>query len=341
MAIAFSGSFFDGKSSRPHSVQVEVDGPGKALVVEGEDIGRQRFPLELIKVAPRVGNTPRFVYLEGGASLEVADNDAVDQLVPNLPGGRFHIAQYRMESRLRWILAMLALTIALGWATVEYGIPYLAKEVAFALPREVDEKIGDGALNALDELLFEPTNLDNSRRAGLRDRFDDMVAKSDLDAERVRLVFRASPVMGPNALALPSGMIIMTDELVRLARNDEEVLAVLAHEVGHIHHRHSLRSILQNSSVALLLASLTGDLASLSSIAAAAPTLLVELKYSRGFELEADDYAVDLLTGMEIEPTVLGDILIRLTGEHDGDLSDYFSTHPGSKERMERLSKGM
>ena len=341
MAIAFSGSFFDGKSSRPHPVQVTLETPGDYLVVEGEKVGRRRFPLELIKVAPRVGNTPRFVYLEDGASLEVEDNDAVDQLVPNLPSGRFHIAQYRLESRLRWILATLALVIGLGWATVEYGIPYLAKQVAFALPREVDETIGEGALRALDEVLFESTTLDPNRRATLRKRFDEMVAISDLDADRVRLVYRASPVMGPNALALPSGMIIMTDELVRLAESDDEVLAVLAHEVGHIRHRHSLRSILQNSSVALLFASLTGDLASLSSIAAAAPTLLVELKYSRGFELEADDYAVALLNDMDIEPTVLGDILIRLTGEHEGGLPDYLSTHPGSKERMERISEGM
>ena len=341
MTIAFSGSFFDGKSSRPHSVRVKLESAGDYLVVEGEEVGQRRFPLELIKVAPRVGNTPRFVYLEDGASLEVADNDAVDQLVPSLPGGRFHIAQYRMESRLRWILAMLAVTIGLGWATVEFGIPYLAKQTAFALPREVDEKIGDGVLTAMDELMFEPTTLDDDRRSALRERFDGMVAISDLDAGRVQLVFRASPVMGPNALALPSGMVIMTDELVRLARNDEEVLAVLAHEVGHIRHRHSLRSLLQSSSVALLFASLTGDLASLSSIAAAAPTLLVELKYSRGFELEADDYAVDLLKRMNIEPTVLGDILIRLTGEHGGDVSDYLSTHPNSKERMERIFEGM
>ncbi|MGI9488879.1 MAG: M48 family metallopeptidase [Geminicoccaceae bacterium] len=341
MPLAFTGSFFDGTSSRRHSVQIELDDGGGALVIKGDDVGELSFPLEQIKVAPRVGDTPRFIYLDGGASLEVGENDMVDRLVPSLPGGRFHLAQHLLESKLRWILTMLALTIAFGWAAVEYGVPYLAKKAAFALPREVDEMLGDDALAALDDFLFEPTNLDYEQRSDLRHRFVDMVERSDLGPGRVKLVFRSSPVIGANALALPSGIIIMTDELVRLADHEDEVLAVLAHEIGHIRHRHSLRAVLQNSSVALMIASLTGDLASLTSISAALPTMLVQLKYSRGFELEADDYAVAMLNDMGIEPTELGDILLRMTGEGEGGFPDYLSTHPDSEERMKRIAEGM
>jgi Zn-dependent protease with chaperone function len=347
MALAFAGSFFDGSSSRPHQVEVELDPEGGSLVVSGDEIGRLRFPLDLIKVAPRVGDTPRFIYLTDGASLEVKENDAVDRLVPGLPGGRVHLAQYRIESKLRWILAMLALTIAFGWATIEYGVPYMAKKVAFALPREVDEKLGDGALAALDGFIFEPSALDAVDRDRLQGQFIQMMQQSDVDADRVQLEFRASPVIGPNALALPSGIIVMTDELVGIAENEEEVLAVLAHEIGHIRHRHSLRGVLQNSTVALMIAGLTGDLASLTSISATLPTLMVQLKYSRAFELEADDYAVDIMNDLGIDPTRLGSILLRMTGEagaavdDEGDFSDYLATHPGSAERMRRITEGM
>lgn len=91
--------------------------------------------------------------------------------------------------------------------------------------------------------------------------------------------------------------------------------------------------------VALMIASLTGDPASLSSISAALPTMLVQLKYSRTFELEADDYAIIMLNDMGIEPTELGDILLRMTGEGDGAVPDYFSAHPGSEERMKRMKR--
>ncbi|MEM9628812.1 MAG: M48 family metallopeptidase [Pseudomonadota bacterium] len=343
MSIAFAGAFFDGTSSRRHDVQAELDDTVSELLIKGDDVGLLRYPLGLIKVAPRVGNTPRFIYFDGGASLEVLDNDAVDRLVPSLPGGHFHLAQYRMESKLRWILAMLALTITFGWATIEYGVPYLAKQAAFALPREVDEKLGDGTLAALDEFVFKPSTLSGDQRATLLSQFAGMLERTDLEPDRVQLVFRASPVMGANALALPSGIIIMTDELVRLADHEDEIMAVLAHEIGHIRHRHSLRGVLQNSSVALMIASLTGDLASLTSISAALPTMMVQLKYSRDFELEADDYAVDMLNDMGIDPTELGDILLRMTGQHgDGQgIPAYLSTHPDSEDRMKRIREGM
>ncbi len=345
MSTAFSATFFDGKSSRAHDVQVQFDPDNEQLLVRGVAIDDRRFALEMIEVAPRVGNTPRFIHFNDGASLETDDNDAVDTLVPSLPHGRFHLAQHGMESKLRWIVAMLALTIAFGWATIEYGVPYLAKQVAFAMPRDVDEKLGDGALVALDEFVFQPSALDAADRQRLHQGFDEMVGLSDLAASDVQLEFRASPVMGANALALPSGIVIMTDELVEMAVDDDEILAVLAHEIGHIRHRHSLRGVLQNSTVALMIAGITGDLASLTSIAATIPTLMVQLKYSREFELEADDYAVAMMDRVDIEPTKLGDILIRMTeaakrdaaADDDNGISGYFTTHPGSIERMHRI----
>jgi Zn-dependent protease with chaperone function len=339
MTLAFRATFYDGTSSKRHLVEAKLD--GETLLIDGEEIDRIRLPLEMIKVAPRVGNTPRFIELTGGARLEVTDNDLVDRLTPSLPGGRFHAFQFRMESRLRWILAMLLLTIGFGWGMINYGVPFAAKQVAFALPREVDESLGSGALAALDELMFDPSTLDEGHRQRLQAGFDDLVAASDMSADRVRLEFRASPKIGANALALPSGIVIMTDELVRLASSDAEVLAVLAHEIGHIRHRHSLRGVLQSSTVALGIATMTGDLGSLTALSATLPTLLVELKYSRAFELEADDYAVDLMNAAKIEPRTLGTILKRLTKGRADDRTGYFSTHPAPSERVERINERM
>jgi len=340
MAIAFEAAFYDGQTSKPHPVHVRLDSDGGDLLIEGHDVDRRRFPLEMIKVSPRVGNTPRFIQLTDGASLEVTENDVIDQLAPDLPGGRFHLAQYQLESKLRWILATLALTLVFGWAAIEHGVPYLAKKAAFAMPREVDETLGEGALVSLDQLVFKPTTLASDHRARLQEGFDRMVALSDLEPGRIKLEFRASPVIGANAIALPSGTVVMTDELVQLAQNDDEVLAVLAHEIGHIRHRHSLRGVLQSSTVALTVASLTGDLTSLTSLSATLPTLLVELKYSRAFELEADDYAIDMLRDIDIAPETLGDILIRLTADMP-ELPPYFKSHPSSPERAARITEGL
>jgi Zn-dependent protease with chaperone function len=128
----------------------------------------------------------------------------------------------------------------------------------------------------------------------------------------VRLVFRASPEIGANAVALPSGTVVMTDELVRLAAHEDEVVAVLAHELGHIHGRHALRSLLQHSATVVLIAVATGDLGSVSTLSATLPTFLLEMKYSRAFEFEADDYAAVALPLVGIAPARLAAILQRL-----------------------------
>lgn len=161
-----------------------------------------------------------------------------------------------------------------------------------------------------------------------------------IDGE-VRLEFRASPDLGPNALALPSGIVILTDEVVALAHCDEELLAVLAHELGHIHHRHSLRSWLQSLITPVLIATVTGDLASISALAGALPTFLADMKYSRTFELEADDFAVELLDRHGIPRRHLADILGRITSadENDRGLGHYLSTHPATSQRIERITR--
>ena len=90
-------------------------------------------------------------------------------------------------------------------------------------------------------------------------------------------------------MALPSGTLIVTDAFVMLAANDDEIVSVLAHEAGHVEHHHGLRLVFQNSVVALVITWLVGDV---STLLAAAPTALLQAKYSRDFERDADAYAV-------------------------------------------------
>ena len=64
----------------------------------------------------------------------------------------------------------------------------------------------------------------------------------------------------PNALALPDGSVVFSDELIELAENDEELIAIAYHELGHLEHRHLICRSLQDSAVLIGLFLLTGDL---------------------------------------------------------------------------------
>jgi predicted Zn-dependent protease len=70
--------------------------------------------------------------------------------------------------------------------------------------------------------------------------------------------------------------------------------------------------------------------------------VLLQLNTSRGFESEADEYAVNLLKFMGKDPTALAGILERLTSQHchqDECESgpEWLSTHPASKQRIKAI----
>jgi len=116
----------------------------------------------------------------------------------------------------------------------------------------------------------------------------------------------------------------------------EQTLAVLAHEIGHVVGRHGLRSVLQDSVVVLLIGSITGDILSTNSLASALPVVLVETRFSREFEGEADRFALDLMRREKIPPRRFHDLLSRIeeAAGGDGGSPGFFSTHPAAEERV-------
>jgi len=166
-----------------------------------------------------------------------------------------------------------------------------------------------------------------------------MLANTD-NSFTYRIILRSSKQMGANALALPGGIIIVTDDLIKLAENDEQIFAVLAHEMGHVEYQHGLRSMLQNSLTALFMAGVLGDISSVTSLAATIPTMLVESRYSREFELEADQYAKHFLQIQNIELDQFIRILSLLEiNRNMDDEFDYLSSHPAMDKRVSTLQR--
>jgi Zn-dependent protease with chaperone function len=164
-----------------------------------------------------------------------------------------------------------------------------------------------------------------------------------------RIVFRSSPDLGANAFALPDGSIVMLDELVALTEDDNEIIAVLAHERGHIERRHAMRMVLQSSVVGLVMAWYVGDV---SGLLATVPAVVAQAKYSRDMESEADEYAEQTMRLNAMSPCLLSGILDKLEASHlagnaeekhadgagkGGELMDYLSSHPATKERTRLL----
>ena len=324
-------TYFDGVHSARHAASVIFS--GRTLQVVGADVAA-RADVRHVRISTRVASTPRWLYLPDGSTCCVSDNDAIDRIAR---ASRLECTLHRWESLPVLAAVALALVAGLVWALIQYGVPWGAQHVAARIPPQAEARLGAETLAGLDQQWMRPSKLAPVRQAALRTQFSQMARKAP-DTPRVELEFRSSPTIGPNAFALPGGIMVMTDELVALSRHDKEVLGVLAHEFGHVHHRHAMRGLLESSAVALLIAGITGDVASTASLAASAPVLLLQSKFSRDNETEADGYAIALMQRAAIDPKYLATMLERLEAKSAGEgmFPTFLSSHPATVERRAR-----
>lgn len=333
-AIGFAANYYDGNSSRVHPVRATV--VAGMLVTQGED-GKvmRRDPVAALLISPQLGLTVRSIRLSDGAKLETDDHVAIDALERQRGTGGAHRVLHRIETNWRVTAASVVVMVAIATAGFYWGVPALARRAALAMPDALAYDLGRGTLSMLDRAWFKPTELTPARRAELEAKFAELAAY--YPHTPLRLVFRRAM---PNAFALPDGTIIVTDELVALAEHDDEILAVVAHEIGHVHERHALRMAIENSVVALLAFTYIGDATQASALVASLPTVLANGHFSRTHELEADSFASGLLKRASIPLHRFADILRRLDREVPGaseSMNDYFSSHPGTEERARRF----
>ncbi|MDB4433215.1 M48 family metallopeptidase [bacterium] len=332
----FEGRYYDGASARSLPVVVIFHRDGDVRI-EGEGLAL-RFRIDELLVTPRLGRTPRILSFPNGASCELPDDGALDR---ELAGGSTGFAAWVavLERSWRAVVVAVVLTAVFLGAAIQLGVPALARAVALSFPSDLCRELGERSLGALDEALFRKSALSAGPRASATELFASLAGRRRIDPEP-SLVFRNGGALGANAFALPSGIVVATDQLVELAASDAELAAVLAHELGHVEHRHALRSVLQNVGVVVLVSAAFGDIASSTSFAAALPALMVELSYSRRFENEADAYAVALLEEAGIPREALAKILERLEEQSGGGIPVYLSTHPATAERARAIREG-
>lgn len=330
----FEATYYDGTSTQAHPVLVWVDVNG-AIHLRGEGIELSFQPSEL-KISPRLGDTSRSIVLPDEQQIETEDNDAVDGLARHAKaqGGRW---VHRLERS--WPIALLSLAAAGLFAVggVVWGVPLLAGWAAHRIPAEVAHGLGEDTLAFLDEALFDPSELSPEARASAEEVFG-RVAASHPELP-LRLEFRAMGL--PNAFALPDGTVILTDELLELDLEEGELLAVLAHEAGHVYHRHGLRTVLENSSLAILVGVYLGDFGSAASTLASLPVFFSRAAYSRAHETEADSFALDLLRREGVAERHFATLMRKLSesaGDDPHGALQYLSSHPPTEERIARVS---
>lgn len=314
------------------------------LVISGEDGAELgAFLLADIQISSRLGNLPRRFTFPSGGLFECDDNDAAESLFEQYGFAKRSGFLHRLERSWRVALGAVVFTAIAGIAFILYGIPATANYLAQRTPSAVAQFLGQETLRTLDGAFFEPTQLGEGEQEQAQNLFARVARGRTRSEDEYQLLLRSSPLIGPNALALPDGTIILTDELWELREHDEEVVAVLAHEAAHVDRRHGLQAVYQAALIPAAIVLITGDPTQIAQMAAILPGILVQSAYSRKLEQEADDDAAIFLNRIGIAPSRLADLLERLDRDLCGETQcapSWIGTHPQTMTRAARLREG-
>ena len=147
-----------------------------------------------------------------------------------------------------------------------------------------------------------------------------------------------------NAFALPGGQIFITRGLLSRLQNEAQLAGVLGHEIGHVINRHAAEHMAKGQ-LGGALATAVGVGASDdrgrgygAAIAAQVANQMVQLKFSRNDESEADSYGLKYMTQAGYDPrAMLGVMQILREASKGGRTPEILATHPLPDTRLQEI----
>lgn len=327
------GRFFDGQTAQPHIVDIEVSGLG--VQIRGVD-SELKFIWRYVDV--------RILEAPSENRPAVITNETVDgaRLTFTDPALYRAIASYAPLSAPGRVTLSIAWQALVGWAAVAvatvaivvWGYPRLAEPAAFVIPDTWREALGAQVFEAMGR---DRAVCDMEPGRAALDALTARLAAVAPGRERLNVtVLYGQPV---NAFAAPGGEVVLFQALILGAEGPDEVAGVLAHEIGHVVHRHPTEGVIRGIGLSALVQFMFAGIGS-DNIAAAAQ--VYALSYNREAETEADLTAADMLNRAGISTGGLITFFERLQEKGRGGSGDgfmkYLSSHPALGDRVDRLS---
>lgn len=330
-ADAADSVYRDGMSSRKRKVKLRF-AEQLQIIEDGTVIAA--WPYDDIRRA----DDPHGLRLSSVSALPLARLDIEDEAVANEFVSRCRSLDAAQAGRQTWRIVGWSLAAACSIVLVTiYGIPLLADRLAPLVPLAVEKRIGE-AVDQQVRVMFGGKVCDRPEGQAA---FAAMVKKLG-DAGGIALPLDAAVLSStvPNAIALPGGKVYLFDALLQKAQSPDEIAGVIAHELGHVQNRDSLRKVIQTGGSSFLIGLLFGDITGGSAVIFAARSI-VDASYSRESEKDADDFAVGVMHKLGRSPRPMGEFLVRVTsaGKSSKAVATILDSHPISEDRLARMKQ--
>jgi len=223
---------------------------------------------------------------------------------------------------------------AIGERDVDGGVNFYSLEKEIALGKQLAQQVERSAKIVDDPVVAEYVN-----RVG-----QNLVRNSDAKVPFTIKVIDSEEV---NAFALPGGFFYVNSGLIELSGSEAELAGVMAHEIAHVAARHGTRQatrgqITQLATIPLIF--LGGWTGYGIRQAASFAIPMTFLKFSRGFEKEADLLGVQYLYATGYDPTAMVTFFERLQAKEKkkpGTLAKVFRSHPPNAKRARKIQEAI
>lgn len=272
----------------------------------------------------------RTLYLKNPDVIRAFRQAAPDHLSYSFAQAAEQVRQVRHRGRLVWGLVggtILATVLGL-WL----GSDLLVEIAVSRIPVEWEQKLGESAYR--DFLSHQEVMKEGPAVAALGEMAQRMTAQILDNPYKFEVTVVKSDVI--NAFALPGGYVVVFTGLMKKAESGEEVAGVLSHELNHVLQRHGLERIVKSLGLMAVAAIVFGNQQGLVGMMKQLGVELFTLKFGREQETEADLTGLQLLQRAKINPAGMITFFERLSEKDQGRM-EWFSTHPMSAARAERL----
>ena len=161
--------------------------------------------------------------------------------------------------------------------------------------------------------------------------------------KNIAYTFKVVDTKGINAYAVPGGFIYVHLDLIRAAKTESELAAVIGHEIGHIVGRHSMKRLTQVYGLEIIKQLiLDEDDSKLKKLVADVIAAGLLFRYSRDHERESDVYGVQNVYDAGIHPegaATFFETLRTMRGREPSAIEKFLSTHPVPSERVTNVRK--
>lgn len=349
--LTATARWFDGAGNRPHEVRVRLSRnhfefmpwpprpqsssstpPSEAELAASRPSmpGLRRYARKALQVGEWWRGRPTPVGLPDGGTVWLPADSAMGRVLGGQSLMSLVIGSWSLAA-----CALVALIALVVWFDRQ-GVGLLARAALPLIPTQLDGAVGKRVEEQLAATWLKPSQLPAQRQQAIRARFADIAGRVFPGVALDVRFARQGDRPGFNAMALPNGTLFVFDGLAELLSEDE-LIAVLGHEAGHVKHRHAMRHLVQGAGLLSVAGVVMGDF---SSVAAGTLASVQTLRYSRDAERESDAEAQRLILREHLpNETLVGAWLkvleqMRRDGRVDSGTA-WLSIHPPIGERIE------